>query len=130
MRSKEAVLMLRVPAAAIVFGLLIACADNPPQYDLRKSIGPCIIGFDTEGDTWYAIPNRHPDPTANYIGGAYWAVMTIQVTNKGGTNPVTITAGPTDLRVPIPSLSPIFGAAQESCRAFDSPPVLLSQGKT
>jgi hypothetical protein len=108
--------------------LLIACANNPPEYDMRSSIGPCMVGFDTQGDTSYAVLDRSPGDR-NYTSGAFWAVITFFITNKKGTSPVTLTANPSELRVPIPSLSPITGYAPGSCRAFDSPPVLLSRSK-
>jgi len=88
-----------------------------------------MVGFDTDGDTSYAVLDRSPgDP--NYRSGAFWAVMTFFVTNKRGTSTVTLTANPSELRVPIPSSSPITGYAPGSCRAFDSPPVLLTRGKS
>jgi hypothetical protein len=115
-------------AAVIACGLLIACANNPPEYDLRNYIGPCKLGFDPEGDTLYAVLDRNPEDKT-YRSGEFWAVMTFFITNKEGTGPVTLTTQSSDLRVPIPSFSPITGYAPGSCRAFDSTPVLLSRSK-
>jgi hypothetical protein len=128
MTRSESVVMLRSSVIALTCSVMIACAASPAQYDMRPSIGPCRVGFDTEGDTPYAVLDRSPgDP--NFTSGAYWAVITFFITNKDGTGPVTLTAKPSEDRVPIRSLSPITGYAPGSCRAFDSPPVLLSRGK-
>ena len=118
-----------IAATVVACGALSACAGNPPQYDLRKSTGPCMVGFETEGDTTYVVLDRKPEGPG-YVSGAFWAVISFFITNKEGNIPVTLTAKPTDLRVPIPSSSPIIGHAPGSCSALDSPPVLLSRGKS
>jgi hypothetical protein len=88
-----------------------------------------MVGFETEGDTTYVVLDRKPEGPG-YESGAFWAVISFFITNKEGTIPVTLTAAPTDLRVPIQSSSPITGHAPGSCSALDSPPVLLSRGKS
>jgi hypothetical protein len=96
-----------------------ACVAPQPHYDLSKAVGSCLIGFDIEGATTYATPDRD---------GPFWVVMTILVTSNGVTSPVTSVATPTDLRLAIPGASGTV--AQESCKLFKDPPTLLSRNQS
>jgi hypothetical protein len=117
--------MRRFKTVTLACILLAACAQAPQRGEHGKSLGPCRITFDHIGDTWYAMVDRSPDDPG-YASGDFMADIAVFVTNKGGTSPVSLTAAPTELQIPIPSYSTIAGAAPSSCQAFEPAAVGVS----
>src|SRR5580765_8273734 len=99
---------------------VLGCQTQPADPVLGSSRGPCLLGFETDGQTWYAIPNRDAPPQG-FVGGAYAGKAVLLVISAGRQIDVPLSIGSHDRRLAIPVPYPITSVAMGSCLAYDPP---------